>query len=151
MAERIKSTYTPFKKGQKVWLDSKHLKTNYHKKRTPKREGPFEIEEVLGPLTYQLKLPESWKIHKVFHATLLRPYVENEIHGENYLRPPPDIEGNEEVYEIEGILKHRRRGRGYEYLVKWVGYPITETSWEPKQSFTGAVDLLNEYQQRHQL
>jgi Integrase zinc binding domain/Integrase core domain/RNase H-like domain found in reverse transcriptase len=77
MAERIKSNFTPFKKGQMVWLDSRHLKTNYHKKMAPKREGPFEIEEVLGPVTYQLKLPESWRIHKVFHAVLLRPYREN--------------------------------------------------------------------------
>ena len=60
MTDRIKSTFTPFKKGQKVWLDSRHLKTNYHKKMAPKREGPFEIEDVLGPLTYRLKLPESW-------------------------------------------------------------------------------------------
>ena len=151
MTDRIKSTFTPFKKGQKVWLDSRHLKTNYHKKMAPKREGPFEIEDVLGPLTYRLKLPESWRIHNVFHATLLRPYRENEIYGENYHRPPPDIEEGEEVYEVEAILKHRRRGRGYEYFVKWAGYPITEASWEPKQSFSGAVDLLNEYQQRHQL
>ena len=50
----------------------------------PKREGPFKIEDVLGPVTYQLKLPESWKIHKVFHATLLRPYKENKVYGENY-------------------------------------------------------------------
>jgi hypothetical protein len=74
MAERIQSNFVPFKKGQMVWLDSRHLKTNYHKKMAPKREGPFEIEEVLGPVTYQLKLPESWQIHKVFHAALLRPY-----------------------------------------------------------------------------
>jgi hypothetical protein len=50
----------PFKKGQMVWLDSRHLKTNYYKKMAPKREGPFEIEEVLALVTYQLKLPESW-------------------------------------------------------------------------------------------
>jgi hypothetical protein len=60
MAERIKSNFVPFKKGQMVWLDSRHLKTNYYKKMAPKREGPFKIEEVLGPVTYQLKLPESW-------------------------------------------------------------------------------------------
>ena len=30
----------------------------------PKHEGPFEIEDVLGPVTYQLKLPESWKFTK---------------------------------------------------------------------------------------
>jgi Integrase zinc binding domain len=36
MAERIKSNFTPFKKGQMVWLDLRHLKTNDHKKMAPK-------------------------------------------------------------------------------------------------------------------
>src|ERR1700678_3729091 len=85
IVEQIKSNFVPFKKGQLVWLDTRHIKTNYHKKMAPKHEGPFEIEEVLGPVTYQLKLPESWRIHKVFHATLLRPYRENEVYGENYI------------------------------------------------------------------
>jgi Chromo (CHRromatin Organisation MOdifier) domain len=106
---------------------------------------------VLGPVTYQLKLPESWRIHKVFHAALLRPYRENKVYGENYTRPPPDLEEGEEVYEVEQILKHRKHGRGYEYLVKWVGYPITEASWEPKSNLTGATDILREYQELHQL
>jgi hypothetical protein len=110
MAERIKLNFVPFKRGQMVWLDSRHLKTNYHKKMAPKWEGPFKIEEVLGPVTYQLKLPESWQIHKVFYAALLWPYRENEVYGENYIRPPPDIEEGEEVYEVEQILKHRKRG-----------------------------------------
>jgi hypothetical protein len=110
MAERIKSNFIPFKKGQMVCLDLRHLKTNYHKKMAPKPEGPFEIEEVLGPVTYQLKLPESWRIHKVFHAALLWPYRENGVYDENYIQPPPDIEEGEEVYEVEQILKHRKCG-----------------------------------------
>jgi hypothetical protein len=60
-----------FKKNQKVWLDTRNLKMSHHKKIAPKREGSFEIDEVLGLVTYRLKLPESWKIHNVFHATLL--------------------------------------------------------------------------------
>jgi len=36
MAERWKNRFTPFKKGDKVWLDARHLKTNYHKKMAPK-------------------------------------------------------------------------------------------------------------------
>jgi hypothetical protein len=36
MAKRIKSNFAPFKKGQMVWLDLRHLKTNYHKKMAPK-------------------------------------------------------------------------------------------------------------------
>ena len=71
MAEWIKLNFTPFKKGQMVWLGTRYLRTNYHKKMAPKQERPFKIKEVLGPVTYQLKLPEFWRIHKVFHATLL--------------------------------------------------------------------------------
>jgi hypothetical protein len=48
MAERRKSNFTLFKKGDQVWLDSRNLKTIYHRKMKPKREGPFEITEVLA-------------------------------------------------------------------------------------------------------
>ena len=108
IVEQKKNMFTPFEKGQKVWLDTRNLKTNYHKKMAPKREGPFEIEEVLGPVTYRLKLPATWRIHNVFHAVLLKSYQENEVYGENFTTPPPDIVDGEEVYQVETILKHRR-------------------------------------------
>ena len=72
MAGRRRDTFVPFEKRQKVWLDSWNLKTSYHKKIGPKWEGPFKIDEVLGPVTYRLKLPASWKIHNVFHVVLLQ-------------------------------------------------------------------------------
>ena len=150
MAGRRKDTFIPFEKGQQVWLDSRNLKTLYHKKIGPKREGPFEIEEVLGPVTYRLKLPETWRIHNVFHAVLLRPYTETEAHGNNYPRPPPDLLDGE-VYTVEWILKHRRRGRGYQYYVQWEGYPITEASWESESAFSADGDTLSSYKERHQI
>jgi hypothetical protein len=137
--------------GQKVWLDTRNMKTNYHKKMAPKREGPFKIKEVLGPVTYRLKLPTTWKIHNVFHAVLLKPYVETEVHGENFSQPVPDILDGEEVYNVETILKHWRREKSYQYLIKWEGYPISEASWEPKEAFSNDGDLLAIYKQRHQL
>ena len=79
MIERQRTTFIPFKRGDKVWLDTRNVKTNYHKKIAPKREGPFEIVKVLGPVTYQLKLLETWKIHNVFHAALLWQYKETEV------------------------------------------------------------------------
>ena len=47
IGERKKNTFTPFKKDEKVWLDTQNLKMTYHKKMALKREGPFEIEEVI--------------------------------------------------------------------------------------------------------
>jgi Chromo (CHRromatin Organisation MOdifier) domain len=82
---------------------------------------------------------------------LLKPYVETEVHGKNFSRPIPDILDGEEVYNVETILKHRRRGRSYQYLIKWEGYPISEASWEPEEAFSNDGDLLAIYKQRHQL
>jgi hypothetical protein len=138
-----------FEKNQKVWLDTRNLKMSHHRKIAPKREGPFEINKVLGPVTYQLKLPESWKIHNVFYATLLRPYFKNKVYGNNYPRPLPELLEGKGVYEVETILKHRRRGRGYQYYVKWKGYPITKATWEHASAFLTDGDMLKEYQERH--
>ena len=95
------------------------MKTTYHKKMAPKCKGPFEIKEVIGPVTYQLKLPDT--------------------------APPPDIIDGEEVYQIETILKHRKRGHGYQYLIKWEKYPILEASWELEGLFSEDGDLLELY------
>jgi hypothetical protein len=84
IAERRWNTFTLFTVGQKVWLDTWNMKTNYHKKMAPKREKLFEVKEVLGPVTYRLKLPTTWRIHNVFHTILLKPYIETEVHGENF-------------------------------------------------------------------
>ena len=152
MIERRRDNFTLFQKGEKVWLDSRNLKTLYHKKMAPKREGPFEITDVLGPLTYRLNLPETWKIHNVFHASLLQRYRENEVYGANYERPPAELDhGGQEVYNVETILRHRKRGCRYQYYVKWEGYPITEASWEPEGSFSNDSDVLNQYNTHHQL
>ena len=151
MTDRRKSSFVPFKKGDRVWLDSRNLKAIYHKKMKPKREGPFTITEVLGPVTYRLKLPNSWHIHDVFHAALLKHYRENDTYGENYPEPPPELVEGEEVYEVESILNHRKRGRGYQYYVKWKGYPISDASWEPEHSFSNDGDILTHYKQRHHI
>jgi hypothetical protein len=71
IANRKQLKFVLFERNQKVWLDMRNLKMSHYKKIASKQEGLFEIDEVLGPVTYRLKLPESWRIHNVFHATLL--------------------------------------------------------------------------------
>jgi len=36
--------------------------------------------------------------------------------------PPPTIINEEEEYEVEEVRKHRKQGRGTQYLVYWKGY-----------------------------
>jgi Chromo (CHRromatin Organisation MOdifier) domain len=63
--------------------------------------------------------------------------------------PVPDILDGEEIYNVEMI--HRKRGRSYQYLIKWEGYPIFEASWELETAFSDDGNLLSTYKQRHQL
>jgi transposase InsO family protein len=145
MKNRIKATYQPFKEGQKVWLEGRNLKLDYNKKITTKREGPFKILNALGPVTYRLQLPDKWKIHDVFHASLLTPYNENRVHGPNYPNPPPDLIDGEPEYEVERILRHRGT-KNIRYQVKWKGYE--ETSWEPEENLTNSTGVLEDYWSR---
>jgi hypothetical protein len=151
MEQRIKSKFKPFTLGQKVWLESKNLKLPFKSKKiAPKRHGPFKITKVLSPLTYQLELPETWKIHDIFHATLLSAVTENDIHGPNPEPPPPDLIDGEEEYEVEGILNHRIRRGQTEYYIKWKNYDHEENSWETEaQLLPHAKETLDEYLKQH--
>jgi len=151
MLERFKRDAKPFKKGDKVWLDARNLKTAYPKKFAPKREGPFKITEVLGPLTYRLDIPKRWKIHNVFHATLLSLFRQTDVHGPSFSNPPPDLIDGEEEYEVEAILNHRKIGRGYQYLIRWKNYSSGDDSWEPESHIKNADDILTTYKKKHKL
>ncbi len=97
---------------EKVWLDASHLKLPHQKaKLTPKCLGPFKIIQEISPVAYRLKLPPNWRIHNVFHASLLNPYHETTAHGPNFTQPPPDLIDGEEEYEVERIVAHRQFGR----------------------------------------
>ena len=55
MSSRNNRGFTPFAKGDKVWLEARNLKRSIaNPKFAPKREGPFTIVKVLSPITYQL-------------------------------------------------------------------------------------------------
>ena len=61
--------------------------------------GPFEIIEQVGH-SFKLKLPESIKVHPVFHAEKLRKAPENPLLGQS--NPDPlllQVDDGEE-YEV---------------------------------------------------
>ena len=139
--------------GDQVWLEGKNLKFPHQAtKLNPKRYGPFRVIKEISPVAYQLRLPPSWNIHPVFHASLLLSYSETPSHGPNFSRPPPDLINNEEEYKVKQIKAHRNFGRSkhLQYLIKWKGYPESENTWESTTD-VHAPDLVKQYHKRHPL
>ena len=70
-----------FSVGDKVWVLSKHWKTDRpSKKLSNQNEGPFEILEQVGH-SYRLKLPDSVKVYPVFYAKYLRKALKDLLPG----------------------------------------------------------------------
>ncbi len=58
----------------------------------------------INVVTFQFKLPDSMKIHHVFHISSLEPYHAPTIIGK-ICEPPPPIEvDGEQKYEVEDVL-----------------------------------------------
>ncbi|KAD4889454.1 hypothetical protein E3N88_21527 [Mikania micrantha] len=67
-------------------------------KLSPRYVGPFKITKRIGPVAYQLELPEEMAgVHEVFHVSNLRKCLADE----SLLMPLQDVEVNEKLKFIE--------------------------------------------------
>ena len=105
--------------------------------------------EKIGARAFTLKLPDSWRIHDVFHISLLKRWrtalyrkEEDEVQIELEVTDEPH-------YKVEKILRWQKvKGIGRrEYLILWTGYPLEEATWEPKENFDDREALLRSLQE----
>jgi hypothetical protein len=148
MRKKKGTNYQPYHEQDQVWLEATNLKTTHPTaKLAPKRYSPFRIKKKILDIVFQLELPHQWKIHNVFHTSLLTPYVETELHGPNYPEPPPEITEGDPEFEVEQIMGSRRIGKRktLQYKICWKGYSPAHDSWEPAIQ-VHTLELIEEFQ-----
>ena len=148
-SNKSRATAPRFSVGQKVWLSAKNLKTLRPRKKLDwKNIGPFQITDVLGPYTYRLDLPDSMPIHPVFNVDQLYLVADDPLPGQLQEPPPPVfIEGTPE-YEVAEVQDCRRRGKGYQYLVRWTGYD--DPTLEPaRMIYEDVPELVRNFHRRY--
>ncbi len=143
-------TYHP---GQKVWLSTRDIRLCLPcRKLSPRFVGPFTILEQVNPVTYKLQLPPQYRIHPMFHVSLLKPHHEPVSlptePGQTEEPPPPLILDKGSVYKVKEILQSRRRGGQLQYLVDWERYGPEEWSWVPRTDILDPA-LLTEFHAAH--
>jgi transposase InsO family protein len=149
-ADRNRLPAPQFLPGDKVWLNARNIATRRpSRKLDHRRLGPFEVIEdprLKSKHAVKLALPDSMKIHPVFHVSLLEHAADDPLPGQSVPPPPPVEVDGEEEYFVDSILDSHLYGRSrkLQYLVKWTGYD--KPDWEDARNVDGlsALDRFHE-------
>jgi hypothetical protein len=127
-ADRKRKEAPRFAPGESVWLDLRNISTGHpSKKLDAHHTEPFKVvkgipRDTSTPSAYCLHLPLNWKVHPIFHVSLLQlAYKRADLHPVDEdlsLQPPPDVIEEVEEYEVKRVLDHKGGKRWQKYLVK---------------------------------
>ncbi len=131
--------------GDRVLLNTFHRRRDYAQggsgrvaKFMPRFDGPYLVTHSNpGLSSYTLDIPNSPARFNTFHVSELRRFVPNDkdlFPSRDRPHPGPVVtEDGLEEQEIDKILDERRRGRGFQYLVRWVGFSEAHDEWLPRR------------------
>lgn len=106
-----------------------------HIKLAAKYYGPFKILHKVGKVAYHLELPESCRIHPVFHVSLLKKTISSKAIRSSDL-PEIDQDGNFMVHPatfLDQRLIYRHGQAIPQILVQWSEFDDTSVSWEDEK------------------
>ncbi|XP_048496700.1 transposon Tf2-1 polyprotein [Beta vulgaris subsp. vulgaris] len=96
-------------------------------KLSPRFYGPYKIEGKVGKVAYRLSLPDTARIHPVFHVSQLKRIKEP-------LPPPvhipPELTSELELQVEPAELLGVRGTSPVEVLIQWKNLPREEATWE---------------------
>ena len=135
--------------GDLIYMSTEHfpLACQLSHKLSPRWVGPFPISSIISWVVYHINLPEEYgRIHPIFYVSYLCPHV-----GPVPPCPPSPLPLDDNAageFEVKDILKSRLGCSGTEYLVKWLGYPVFEATWEPAAHLANAPAILQQFLSR---
>lgn len=141
-AKYYDARHTPkeYRVGDTVGLSTRNFKFKTSHKFAP-RFIPVKITKRIGNQAYRVVLPTKYaRMHNVFPVSLLEPWTATQD-----TMPLPDLEDDQEVWQVEDIETHKDTTRGRRYLVKWSGWPAEYNTWEPEAHLEGAQAIVKKY------
>jgi len=95
---------------------------------------------------FQLEPPEEWAIHNMFNEDLLTQYIKPKFKRQHEeLAPPPTIINKEGEYKVKEVRKHRKQGRGTQYLMHWKEYGDKHNQWIVELGLPHTKEIIEDY------
>ena len=139
-------------------MNSKYIRTKRNRKLEAKFFSPFRILHPIRKQAYKLDLPTKWKIHDVFHVSLLEQDTTRKGRiNELFPEPEPEFDaGDNKEYEVEAIKDsavYAKEAEGHlpglYYLISWKSYPEEESTWEPSSAVMYLRKMISAFHKDH--
>jgi len=52
------------------------------------------------------------------------------------------------MFEVEEILCKKKFGANWKYQIKWQGYGLDQTTWEPIKNLYHVIDMVNDFEEK---
>ena len=105
----------------------------------------FEIKDVVESQIYRLCLLDQWRIHFIFHVSLLKSYY---INANTVSFAKMILVSENEEYKVKDILKNKKKWKKFYYFVRWKRFPLCKDNWIFKHYLTNAQNMLKHYYKR---
>ena len=92
------------------------------------------LDSGLNPVDKQALVTQQSHEEKESNKESDQEKTNNQLQNEKEPTPEAIVIDNKTVFSAEKILKHRKRNRKVEYLVKWLNFPKSQSSWEPEEN-----------------
>ena len=141
-----------YKPGDMVLYDTHDLPA-YRSKLKQNYIGPFKVLRVLSAVSVELELPAALQINRTVHVEKLRLFKDEPARFPTRRQVNRQVaqigRGKSKEWEVESIVAERANERAErEYLVLWVGYGLTDASWEPEENLAGAPVVMREWRRQ---
>ena len=164
LRRRVRENWQDAVEAHKRYYDRKHQIREYHVgdlvglstknfpfKKASKLRPTFIKVRVLqrvGKQAYKVALPTKYaRLHDVFPITSLEPWDSSRSLGDDL--PMPDLEDEQDEWELDEITAVKGTGSARRYLVKWKGWPVEYNTWEPEEHLQHAQTALRAFTKKH--
>ena len=86
----------------------------------------------LNPVSIEIPLSPQPQKENESNKESYREKTKNQLQNAKESTPQAIVIDKETVLSTEKILKHRKRNGKVEYLVKWLSFPKSQSTWEPE-------------------
>jgi len=130
-ADKRRTNAALIKEGDWILLKRKE---NEKRKLTSIADESFQVMKI-DTNAITLRFPPKSRAHPTINIFRVQLYFESRS---KLIMAPPDDDASHE-YEVDWIMRYRKRNGKEYYYIHWKGYLADDDTWEPKENISDAA------------